>query len=208
MQGQASPRPGSAAGGRHTHMQAGCCWGCPSLGRTRMVWTEPPPVRTEQGRFGWNLGQFHPNSTPGDSTCWADEGGGNHSSHPLAKVSGKLAAGAKGAWQHVVAGAGQPQAWLGCRRAAHPHACRLLLGMPQFGPNRPTFGQNWRNFGPNWKAALARGSAAESGRAASPSGIFNICITPCASRARCPCANAMFARQTPHPSHALAPCPN
>ena len=50
--------------------------------------------------------------------------------------------------------------------------------------------------------------AVESGRAACPSGIFNICIMPSASRARCLCANAMFARQTPHPSHALAPGPN
>ena len=34
VQGQASPRPGSVAGGRHSHLHAGCCWGRPSLDQT------------------------------------------------------------------------------------------------------------------------------------------------------------------------------
>ena len=198
VQGQASPRPGSAAGGRHSHMHAGCCWGCPSSDQTGAGSdrTTTSSDRTQGASDGTPLssiqtpalGAAHdglkllapiagrpclwpcphaarlapqPQALPQPCPCHlllhacraaamlvynsrvllrgAEEGGGNHSSHPLAEASGRLAAGAKGAWQHMGAGAGQPQAWLSCRRAAQPHACRVLLGLPQFGPNRCRF---------------------------------------------------------------------
>ena len=178
-----------------------------------MVWTEPPPVRTEQGRFGWNLGQFHPNSTPGDSTCWADEGGGNHSSHPLAKASGKLAAGAKGAWQHMGARAGQPQAWLGCRRAAQPHACRLLLGLPQFGPNHCPFGPNQRRSGQTAASSDRTAGALDGTQASSiqttAMGAAHAGLKLLAAIAGRPwlwlCPHA--ARQAPQPQALPQPCP-
>ena len=97
VQGQASPRPGSAAGGRHSHMHAGCCWGCPSLDQTTApldhtgaVRTEPAPFgpngrqfRPNGRRFGRNPGQFHPNYSHGGSTCWA-EAPRRHCRAPLA----------------------------------------------------------------------------------------------------------------------------